>query len=384
MKIFIIDDDAMLRMVIADHLMEASRQFLDFDNGDTFLQAQQQRPDLILLDIDMPGIGGIEACRRWRAQEDAEHPAQIIFISGNDDMPTRLEAYDAGANDYIIKPIDADELRSKVKAAEAFMLHRKELAEQAKSAGQTAFAALATISEMSVIQQFMRQSFYLRYIPQLAELVAQSIRQYQLEALVSIQSPALLDGAIQKSSSGQPLSELEISLLSHAKQMDNFFQFSDRMVVKYPSITVLISKLPQEDPDKVGRLRDYLGILIEGASAKVEALEAEHDKEQQNKEMLEVLSSFVQTLEQLQDNQVTNRRRVQEINDGLTQKMIHAFVTLGLTDKQEAIVIDIAEEAQHALEAVHEEDSETTQKLLNHIADKLHDMLGQEETMTFF
>jgi signal transduction histidine kinase len=72
------------------------------------------KPDIVLLDIMMPGIDGYEVCRRLRGDVRLKH-LKIIMVSAKALTSERLEGYDAGADDYITKPFDEDELQAKVK-----------------------------------------------------------------------------------------------------------------------------------------------------------------------------------------------------------------------------------------------------------------------------
>ena len=85
-------------------------------NGETALQiAQRMPPDLVLLDIVMPGLDGYEVCRRLRAMpETAEVP--IIFLSSLEDVRNKSQGFEAGANDYVTKPFDLRELVARCKA----------------------------------------------------------------------------------------------------------------------------------------------------------------------------------------------------------------------------------------------------------------------------
>ena len=67
------------------------------------------RPDLILLDINMPGMGGLEALRRLRA-DDALRAIPVVMLSTSDDVRDVLTSYDIGANSYVTKPVDLEGL----------------------------------------------------------------------------------------------------------------------------------------------------------------------------------------------------------------------------------------------------------------------------------
>jgi CheY-like chemotaxis protein len=89
------------------------------------------RPDLVLLDVMMPGMDGFEVCRRIRADEaTAEMP--IILVTALDDRDSRLQGLEIGADDFISKPFDRAELRARVRTVTRLNRYRRLLAERAK------------------------------------------------------------------------------------------------------------------------------------------------------------------------------------------------------------------------------------------------------------
>ncbi|GLW31810.1 adenylate kinase [Actinoplanes regularis] len=104
------EDDPELRDLIAFKLRHIGYEVITAANGPAALAAATQRPDLALLDVRMPGVSGLEVCRRLRASPDtAELP--IIMISADADVRAGL---DAGADDYILKPFSPRELSRRV------------------------------------------------------------------------------------------------------------------------------------------------------------------------------------------------------------------------------------------------------------------------------
>jgi two-component system sensor histidine kinase/response regulator len=90
-------------------------QFVPASSGEEALQvAPRVRPDLILLDIMMPGIGGYETCKRLKARPDLAG-TKILMVSAKGSTLDRLEGYAAGADDYVVKPFDPAELLAKVR-----------------------------------------------------------------------------------------------------------------------------------------------------------------------------------------------------------------------------------------------------------------------------
>ena len=113
-KILVVDDNA-INLAIIEELLDDDYLVEMAENGHEALEiASQFHPDLILLDIMMPGIDGYETCRRLRA-DSVMGKAKIIMVSAKAMLADRLEGYEAGADDYLIKPFDEAEFLAKIK-----------------------------------------------------------------------------------------------------------------------------------------------------------------------------------------------------------------------------------------------------------------------------
>lgn len=114
-KVLIIDDSMVTQSLVRDLLTEAYR--LDFrDNGAAGIAAAGEfLPDLILLDIHLPDIDGYEVCRALKeGEKTGEIP--IIFITSMDSEGERVKGFEAGAEDYVVKPFYPGELLARVRA----------------------------------------------------------------------------------------------------------------------------------------------------------------------------------------------------------------------------------------------------------------------------
>ncbi|MBL7184796.1 MAG: hybrid sensor histidine kinase/response regulator [Phycisphaerae bacterium] len=113
-KILTVDDDPN-NITIVEELLDDDYDLKTANTGEQALEiAQDFRPDIILLDIMMPGMNGYEVCRRLREHCTLKY-AKIIMISARAMAPERIEGYKAGADDYITKPFDGDEFLAKVR-----------------------------------------------------------------------------------------------------------------------------------------------------------------------------------------------------------------------------------------------------------------------------
>jgi two-component system KDP operon response regulator KdpE len=110
----LIDDEPQIRRVLRTSLTAQGANVFDVQNGEEALDLLRQRTvDLILLDLNMPGMGGLEACRAIRNAWDVP----IIVVSVRDSDRDKVEALDAGADDYVSKPFSFDELMARIRAA---------------------------------------------------------------------------------------------------------------------------------------------------------------------------------------------------------------------------------------------------------------------------
>ncbi len=111
-RILAVDDDPMNLAILEDLLEDYT--VITATHGQEALEiAHQKRPDLILLDIMMPGMNGYEVCRALR-QDKALCGVKIILVSAKARVEERLQGYEAGADDYVVKPFDCTELLAKI------------------------------------------------------------------------------------------------------------------------------------------------------------------------------------------------------------------------------------------------------------------------------
>ena len=112
-SILVVDDEPQLRRVLKAALAKQGYIVADVRSGEAALEKlREERFDLVLLDRNMPGMGGLEACRAIRSHSDIG----IIMLTVRKTEPERIEALDAGADDYITKPFSMPELLARIRA----------------------------------------------------------------------------------------------------------------------------------------------------------------------------------------------------------------------------------------------------------------------------
>ncbi len=113
-KVLIVDDDE-INVDVLEKLLRDDYVLATAQSGEGCLEKTDEfAPDVVLLDIMLPGMDGYETCRRLRAGGHGSTP-QIVLVSAKASTQERLRGYEAGADDYVTKPFDHDELRAKVR-----------------------------------------------------------------------------------------------------------------------------------------------------------------------------------------------------------------------------------------------------------------------------
>src|SRR5579863_1039822 len=120
--ILVVDDEPQIRRVMRASLASQGYVITEARSGEEALeQLRGKQPDLVILDVNMPGIGGLEACREIRERSDVP----IIMLTVRSGERDKVQALDAGADDYVVKPFGIEELLARIRAA----LRRKSASE---------------------------------------------------------------------------------------------------------------------------------------------------------------------------------------------------------------------------------------------------------------
>lgn len=129
--VLLVDDEPDIRRVVAAKLQAAGFAVETASDGpEACRKMAESPPHIVLLDVMMPGMSGLEVCRWVRSQPAVQH-AYIIFLTAKSQVNDRVNGLDAGGDDYVVKPFDLNELLARVRAGERRSLKVRALREQA-------------------------------------------------------------------------------------------------------------------------------------------------------------------------------------------------------------------------------------------------------------
>jgi two-component system, OmpR family, KDP operon response regulator KdpE len=114
LRVLIVDDEPPIRKLLRMGLTTQGYQILEAPNGKTALELVAEKPDLIILDLGLPDVQGLDLLRTIRARDEQ---VAIVVLSSRGDEAAKVQALDLGADDYVTKPFGTEELLARMRAA---------------------------------------------------------------------------------------------------------------------------------------------------------------------------------------------------------------------------------------------------------------------------
>ena len=114
LKVLVIDDEPPIRKLLRMGLETQGYQIIDASNAKTALELMSEKPDLVILDLGLPDMQGLELLHQIRA---AREDLPVVVLSSRGDEVAKVAALDQGADDYVTKPFGMEELLARIRAA---------------------------------------------------------------------------------------------------------------------------------------------------------------------------------------------------------------------------------------------------------------------------
>lgn len=359
-KVLSIDDTPPNQALINKVLSPYFDLDLAMNAEEGWCKLQEFSPDVILLDVNMPGQNGYDFCRVLREDTEKDNVG-VIFVSALTSLDERLEGYAAGGDDYVCKPFDPAELKAKISANSVVrqkLVAAKTFAAQAQNA---AFTAMTSTSEMGRVLDFLVNSLQTSDYQDVAGHLLTMLKSFGLSGAISFRSEEI--GNQYYSPSGV-ISPLEQALFEQVEGADRIVAHKHLYMFNSPHSSILVKNMPS-DEDVLGRLRDHLAIAVTVVEEKVKTLDVLHQAERNKRALLTSgiglidntitkmdsrFSAFVDTMKSRLDNVMTD--------------MEAHLMLIDLSPEQETSLLDKIKEQSLRLDDLYEETDDFERELI--------------------
>ena len=369
-KVFAVDDDPTTGLLVAT-LFGNSYAVETFDAAEACLaRLAQQMPDIFLLDVEMPGMDGYELCRRIKASP-AGKDVPVIFLSCHDAIDDILAGYDAGAEDYVVKPFEHIGLQRKIENILRIDADRRALRMQAQASDELTSLVMANLDEYAALIRFLRALNECAGHQDVIEATLGLLDAYKLEGSVQIRMRNL-EKTFSRAGENWPM---EIAVINHVRTLGRIFEFKSRSVYNFDRITILVTNMPLHDPDRCGRIRDDMAIAAESADAKLAAIQSSEDKLRLRTELVDLLRDLGHNVAHYGRCYDEARYQGSLHTTRLLDDLLTATANLGMSDEQEQAIVELVKTRSEGLVDLYDFAAESGAKL-SQLRARLEALLG--------
>lgn len=358
-KVFVVDDD-MTTGIMVESMLDQGAVVEYFSSAAACLaQLTEGFPDIFLLDVEMPEIDGYELCRRIKALPDGSN-VPVIFLSGRDRLEDVLAGYDAGAEDYVIKPFEHIGLQRKIDNLLRIVRDKLEAQAQAKAVEEIVDVFSGSLNDNAVLIKYLRSLNECSEFKDVVDLTMSALDSYHVEGAIQIRMRQT-EKTFSRAGENWPM---EIAVMNHVRDMGHIFEFNTRAVFNFGHISILITNMPLADAGLCGRIRDNLAIVAESADAKLTAIQSGADKQHLRTEIADLLDGLSKTVGRYGRQYDEARYQASLHTATLVDHLLLALAHVGLGSKEEESIIGLVRSDSEKLVDLFDFAGETSANLM--------------------
>lgn len=313
-------------------------QLIQFTTPEDFLAGIDLASKLLILDfID----SGVESLQLIESIQELTGSIQlpIIVLQGKALQQTSIQAFEKGCDDIIDADAPIEEVALRCEKLIYNKIANDQLQAQIKQATELAFIAMSDTSDLGINIQFLLEVHQCDNIDELGMRLLQAVKAYGLKASVQLRSEM---GVKNMEASGIER-ELESKLMWELQHDGRYVDFGRRSVMNYEQVSVLVKDMPVDDEKKYGAIKDNLFSLLQGADARLKALENIQQVEDQQ-HMVKSLSVKMQTMmEEIDEGYQEVMKKIADVVEDMSDGINQIIINLGLSEEQEKALESLME-----------------------------------------
>jgi CheY-like chemotaxis protein len=352
-NLLVVDDEVMNQNIILD-LLEDEFEVEFVCNGKECIDSvEHSRPDLILLDVNMPILNGLDTCKHLRKERQFED-LPIIFISALASAQERLAGYQAGGDDYLTKPFEEDELKAKISLLLKVENDKNKSKEEIRNAMGTAKKALTSSDELGAVFHFMKSLLTENNLNAILALVKDALSSFNLEACIML-AHTMPSVYFSTNNKIRPIEQDVLREMHHAGEV---IEFSNRAIFNSEHAAILVKEFPEDEDIKL-RYKEHINIIIDALEEKLKQRVADF-KQQQHFRLLEnTIKVVAQRLKEAKKLSHQHREKNTKILGILSGDMEDSFTKLDLREDDEKLLRQQILATESKLDKVYDDGKQT-------------------------
>jgi CheY-like chemotaxis protein len=277
-----------------EQILRYSYQVSLASNGQDCLdRIKHNPPDLILLDVDMPQMDGLTVCRLIKA-DPAMSMIPVIFVSALSRLSERHAGYRAGADDYISKPYNVEELLVKIRIALNNRYDLEIARERAIFAQEEMDASHAACTELNLLADFFDNSLDCDDLRTLGEGLLNTFDRFGLRVIVR-----LVESGHYFSHAGE-VGVLDQEMMENLYENGKTIDFGCRSLFNAEVVSILVRNMPVHDQTRYQRWRENLKLLVDVTNSRIVNVQRESNKQMEREHLQPLIAGIHQIIEELQ------------------------------------------------------------------------------------
>ncbi len=340
-KILSIDDNQQ-NLTLIEKVLFNDFDIVSSDGNSSIVELiSKEQPQIILLDIKLEGKSGYDLCQELR-NSDIGAEIIVIFISALTTVDDKLTAYESGGDDYMSKPVDIVELGEKLKRVEKRIKEKNFLKERITQVSDVAFTSMKQASELGLLIEFFKASMGVSMQEPLFQKITEFFSHFDINFSVEFR---VNENHFQYSQN--VVSALEMEVLSVGRKAKKIITFGQNILFSSQWCSILVKKIPMDDEDFLGRMRDYFAILLDIIDSRLMFIESEHSRSNERERALDSLNeSLAIDFSEIKANVLSQEKELLALLTELTSSMDKKAISMGLSHEQETELIGLFEETK--------------------------------------